>query len=100
MTAVVAVARALKDRWFGDAVQFAAAYKAKYGYDPDYHAASGAAEVETLAKAIETAGSLDPKKVRDAIAKLDFPSLYGTIAFNAENGQIVLPQIGHPGPSR
>ena len=81
----------LKDRWFGDAVQFAAAYKAKYGYDPDYHAASGAADVEALAMAIETAGTLDPKKVRDAIAKLNFPSLYGTIAF-AENGQIDLAQ--------
>ncbi|HWV40885.1 amino acid ABC transporter substrate-binding protein [Pseudorhodoplanes sp.] len=82
----------LKDRWFGDAAQFAAAYKAKFGYDPDYHAASGAADVEALAQAIEDAGSLDPKKVRDAIAKLNFPSLYGTIAF-AENGQIDLPQV-------
>jgi branched-chain amino acid transport system substrate-binding protein len=81
----------LKDRWFGDAVQFAAAYKAKYGYDPDYHAASGVADVEALAQAIESAGSVDPQKVRDAIAKLNFPSLYGTIAF-AENGQIDLPQ--------
>ncbi|MBV1697753.1 MAG: amino acid ABC transporter substrate-binding protein [Hyphomicrobiales bacterium] len=81
----------LKDRWFGDAVQFAAAYKAKYGYDPDYHAASGAADVEALAEAIENAGTLDPKKVRDAIAKLNFPSLYGTITF-AENGQISLAQ--------
>jgi branched-chain amino acid transport system substrate-binding protein len=81
----------LKDRWFGDAAQFAAAYKAKFGYDPDYHAASGAADVEALAQAIEDAGSVDPQKVRDAIAKLNFPSLYGTIAF-AANGQIDLPQ--------
>lgn len=81
----------LKDRWFADAVQFAAAYKAKYGYDPDYHAASGAADVEALAQAVENAGSVDPQKVRDAIAKLNFPSLYGTIAF-ADNGQINLPQ--------
>lgn len=81
----------LKDRWFADAVQFAAAYKAKYGYDPDYHAASGAADVEALAQAVENAGSVDPQKVRDAIAKLNFPSLYGTIVF-ADNGQINLPQ--------
>lgn len=81
----------LKDRWFGDAVQFATAYKAKYGYDPDYHAASGVADVEALAQAVENAGSVDPQKTRDAIAKLNFPSLYGTIAF-AENGQIDLPQ--------
>jgi len=81
----------LKDKWFGDAAAFAEAYKAKFGYEPDYHAASGAADVEALVQAVETAGTLDPKAVRDAIAKLDFDSLYGKIAF-AENGQIDLPQ--------
>jgi branched-chain amino acid transport system substrate-binding protein len=81
----------LKDRWFGDAAAFAEAYKAKFGYEPDYHAASGAADVEALAQAVENAGTLDPKAVRDAIAKLSFDSLYGKIAF-AENGQIDLAQ--------
>lgn len=91
MTAWLPVA-SLKDRWFGDAAQFAKEYKAKYGYDPDYHAASGAADVETLAQAIEDANSLDPQKVRDALARIRFDSLYGPIAFGA-NGQINLPQV-------
>lgn len=82
----------LKDKWFGDAEQFAKAYKAKYGYEPDYHAASAAADVEALAQAVENAGSTDPQKVRDALAKSNFESLYGTIAFGP-NGQIDLPQI-------
>ena len=82
----------LKDRWFGDAEQFAKAYKAKYGYDPDYHAASGAADVEALVMAIEKANSLNPQKVRDALASSQFDSLYGPIAF-AANGQINLPQL-------
>jgi branched-chain amino acid transport system substrate-binding protein len=81
-----------KDRWFGDAQTFAKEYKAKFGYDPDYHAASGVADVEALAQAMEDAGSDDPKKVRDALAKVKFDSLYGTIAFNAQ-GQIDLPQV-------
>ena len=55
-------------------------------------AASGVADVEALTQAIENAGSVDPQKVRDALAKLNFESLYGRIAF-AENGQIDLPQI-------
>lgn len=80
-----------KDRWFGDAAQFEAAYKAKFGYEPDYHAASGVADVEALVQAIEDAGTTDPAKVRDALAKVKFESLYGPIAF-AENGQIDLPQ--------
>ena len=82
----------LKDKWFGDAAAFAEAYKAKFGYEPDYHAASGAADVEALAQALEDAGATDPKAVRDAITKLNFDSLYGKIAF-AENGQIDLPQV-------
>lgn len=81
----------LKDQWFGNAQEFSKAYKAKYGYSPDYHAASGIADVETIVKAVETANSLDPKKVRDAIAASDFNSLYGKIAFG-KNGQISLDQ--------
>ncbi len=84
-------AKSLTDRWFGDAEQFAQAYKAKYGYDPDYHAAAGVAAVETLVNAIESAGSTDPAKVRDALAKSNFESLYGHIAFSPA-GQISLPQ--------
>jgi branched-chain amino acid transport system substrate-binding protein len=80
-----------KDAWFGDADKFAAAWHQRFGYEPDYHAASAVADVEAYAKAIEAAGSTDPKKVRDAIAHLDFPSLYGRIRFDAV-GQISLPQ--------
>jgi branched-chain amino acid transport system substrate-binding protein len=82
---------ALKDNFFGNAEQFASEYKKRFGYDPDYHAASAAAVVEAFGKAIETANSLDPLKLRDAIARLDFESLYGRIRFSA-TGQIDLPQ--------
>ena len=81
----------LKDDYFGNAEQFANEYKKRFGYDPDYHAASAVADVEAFAKAIEAANSLDPAKVRDAIARSDFESLYGRIRFNAA-GQINLPQ--------
>jgi len=81
----------LKDDWFGDGAQFAKLYKEKFGYDPDYHAASAIADVETVAKAVEAAGTLDPKKVRDAIAKVDFHCVYAHVKFQP-NGQIDLPQ--------
>jgi branched-chain amino acid transport system substrate-binding protein len=83
--------KALKDDWFGDAEQFAKEYQERFKYPPDYHAASAAADVEAFAKAIAAAGTLDPKKVRDELAKVDFPSLYGHIKFQP-NGQISLPQ--------
>ncbi|MCG3190027.1 MAG: Leucine-, isoleucine-, valine-, threonine-, and alanine-binding protein [Burkholderiaceae bacterium] len=81
----------LKDTWFGNAEEFAKAWKARFGYDPDYHAASGVAVVEAFVKAIEAAGSTDHAKVRDALAKVDFQSLYGHIKFGP-TGQISLPQ--------
>ncbi|MGH8802403.1 MAG: ABC transporter substrate-binding protein, partial [Casimicrobiaceae bacterium] len=80
-----------KDRWFGNAEEFEKAWKARFGYEPDYHAASAVADVEAFAMAIEAAGSTDPKKVRDAITKLDFESQYGRIHFDSV-GQISLPQ--------
>jgi branched-chain amino acid transport system substrate-binding protein len=80
-----------KDRWFGDGEKFEAEYKAKFGYEPDYHAASGVADVEALVEAVEKAGTANPKKVRDALASIKFESLYGPIAFDAR-GQIDLPQ--------
>ncbi|MGE5217304.1 MAG: amino acid ABC transporter substrate-binding protein [Chloroflexota bacterium] len=82
---------AMKDDYFGDAEQFAAEYQKRFGYEPDYHAASAVAVVEAFAKAIESANSLDPAKVREAIARVDFDSLYGRVRFNAV-GQINLPQ--------
>jgi len=82
----------LKDQWFGNAAEFARAWKAKFGYEPDYHAASGVATVEALVNAIQAAGSTDPQKVRDALAKVSFNSLYGRVTFN-DKGQISLPQI-------
>jgi len=81
----------LKDDYFGNAEKFANDYKKRFGYEPDYHAASAVADVQAFVKAIESANSIDPEKVRDAVAKLDFDSLYGRIRFNAA-GQINLPQ--------
>jgi branched-chain amino acid transport system substrate-binding protein len=80
-----------KDRWFGDAEQFVAAFRQRFGYAPDYHAAAAVAAVQAQAVAIEAAGSLDPRLVRDAIAKVDFESIYGRVHFG-DNGQIAMPQ--------
>jgi branched-chain amino acid transport system substrate-binding protein len=84
--------KSLKDAWFGNAEDFAEVYKAKYGYEPDYHAAAGAVAVEVLVHAIEKAGSLDRTKVRDAIANSDFESLYAPVHFGTD-GQISVPQM-------
>jgi len=81
----------LKNDYFGDGVQFAREYEKRFGYEPDYHSAAAAATVEALIKAIEKAGNLDPEKVRDALTRVDFDSVYGPIRFNTV-GQIEMPQ--------
>jgi branched-chain amino acid transport system substrate-binding protein len=81
-----------KDPVFGDAAQFAADYKARFGYEADYHGAASAAAVEAIAKALESAGTTEPKAVRAAIAKLDIATQYGRVRFS-EAGQIDLPQV-------
>jgi branched-chain amino acid transport system substrate-binding protein len=81
-----------RDRWFGDAEQFAQLVHRRFGYEADYHVASAVADVETFAYAFEAAGTLDREAVRDAIAKSDFECVYATIRYGA-NGQIDIPQI-------
>ncbi len=77
---------------FPSAREFAKEFQARFGYPPDYHVASGAADVLIYKAAIEKANSLDPKMVRDAIATLDVESIYGRLKFGP-TGQIALPQV-------
>lgn len=82
----------MHDRWFGDGQQFEQLFQRRFNYEPDYHVASAVAVVETFAYALEAAGSLDRDKVRDAIAKSDFESIFAPIHYQP-NGQIDIPQI-------
>ncbi|NPV69586.1 MAG: ABC transporter substrate-binding protein [Firmicutes bacterium] len=59
-------------------------YKAKYNSLPDYYVALAYDSMMVAAKAIERAGSLDPVKIRDELAKTaDFPGLGGKLTFDA-----------------
>lgn len=51
--------------------------------DPDYVHASCAAGGVLLQNAVERAGSIDKKKVRDALAATDIQTFYGPIKFSA-----------------
>jgi branched-chain amino acid transport system substrate-binding protein len=63
---------------------FADGFKAKYpGYSTvPYQVAESAAAIVTFKHALEKAGTLDPVKVRDAIAALDIVTFYGPIKFD------------------
>lgn len=72
---------------FGSTENFNKLWERKYKSLPDYAQASAAAAGEILQLAIEKASSIDPKKVRDALAAMDTTTFYGRIKFGP-NGQI------------
>ncbi len=69
---------------FGSAQDFASYYRRHFERPLTYHMASGAACILAYVEAIKKAGSIDPQKVRDALAALDFESFYGRIRFTKE----------------
>src|SRR5215472_4857655 len=81
------------------AAQFVGEYQKKSGTNdvPSYQVASATAAGLALQRAIERADSLDPEKVRDALASLDVVTFFGRIKFD-EHGQnasktVVIEQI-------
>ncbi len=81
------------DDVFGTSKNFYDQFKAKYNVEPAYQAASGAACGIAFQKAIEKAGSLDPKKVRDALASLDSMAFYGQLKFDERGVNIFKPMV-------
>lgn len=72
---------------FGTTAKYNELFKSKYGYIPDYVQASASACGVILQASIEKAGTIDPKKVRDAMASLDAKTFFGPVRFGS-NGQI------------
>jgi branched-chain amino acid transport system substrate-binding protein len=73
---------------------FADAFHAKHptGYKTiPYQVAESAVALIAYQKAIEKAGSLDPTKVRDALAALDVMTYYGRVKFDARGVNIYKP---------
>jgi len=61
---------------------FISSFEKMAGFKADMVAASAHTAVKVAAMAIEKAKSLDPAKIRDAIAKIHLKTATGTIAFN------------------
>jgi branched-chain amino acid transport system substrate-binding protein len=75
--------------------QYVDAYKQKFPGvgDPDYHVAESTAACLALQRAIENAKSLDPKKVRDALAALDVTVFFGRIKFDNRGINLTKPMV-------
>jgi len=72
---------------FGSTEAFNNAWAKKYGGEADYVEAGSAACGAILQLAIEAAGTIDPKKVRDSLSATDAETFYGHVKFGAD-GQI------------
>jgi branched-chain amino acid transport system substrate-binding protein len=66
-------------------------YKQTFNYEPAYQSADATACGVAFVKAIEAAGSIDPDRVRDAIAALNFTSFYGQIKFDTRGINVTKP---------
>jgi branched-chain amino acid transport system substrate-binding protein len=68
--------------------EFADAFKAKYGTDPEWYQATSYEAGRALLTAIAKAGSVDRQKVRDALSGLDIDSVLpgGRLSFPAAKG--------------
>lgn len=80
--------------WFGEKIsprKWADKFKERWGYEPDYRAASAIGAALTLHAAIEKAGSIDTEKVRTALTELDIVTILGRYKVDPNT----LNQIGH-----
>ena len=59
-------------------------YKSVTDRKESYQTAAASVCITSYVKAMQDAKSLDPEKVRDALAALDYESLYGPVKFTAE----------------
>jgi branched-chain amino acid transport system substrate-binding protein len=82
-----------KDELFGTAADFAKAFKAAYGYEAPYQAAQSAASVQVFADAISRAQTLDPAKVRDALAATELQTFFGKVKFDESGRNIAKPMV-------
>lgn len=78
---------------FGTAANFEQMFKAEYNEEPSYQAADGAAAALAFQFAIEKAGSIDPQKVRDALAGLDVMTFYGQLKFDSTGANTYKPMV-------
>ncbi|MBE3560382.1 MAG: amino acid ABC transporter substrate-binding protein [Ktedonobacteraceae bacterium] len=78
---------------FKTAENYAQLYRAKFGHEPSYQSADGTAAGLAFQYAIQQANSLDPQKVRDALAALDIMTFYGRIRFDSTGANTFKPMV-------
>ncbi|MBV9706189.1 MAG: amino acid ABC transporter substrate-binding protein [Chloroflexi bacterium] len=76
---------------FATPANYTQIYKAEYRHLPSFQSAQSSAVGLAFQYAIQKAGSIDPQKVRNALASLDIMTFYGEIRFDASGANIYKP---------
>ena len=76
---------------FGTPANYAQMYQTEYGHHPSYQSAESTAAGIAFQYAIQNAGSIDPQKVRDALASLDIMTFYGEVRFDSTGANTYKP---------
>lgn len=66
-------------------------YVKEFGHEPAYQSADATAAGLAFQYAIQNAGSIDPTKVRDALANLNITTFYGNIRFDSTGANTYKP---------
>lgn len=77
--------------FYSSAKEYNEAFTKKYGHPPDYHNAESTAGCLAFQYAIMNAKSLEPDKVRDALASLDVTTFFGIIKFDSRGLNVFKP---------
>ena len=76
-------------RQYPGAREFVEAHRKEFpGVEISYHSANGYGACQVLMEAIRRAGSLDSEKIRDAILKLDFNTVFGAFKVDPDGFQV------------
>ena len=76
-------------RQYPAAREFVDSYRKEFpGADLSYHSASGYGACQILVEAIKRAASLDGEKIREAMLKMDFNTVYGGFKVDPDGFQI------------
>ena len=84
-----------KGKYFGTAMDYNKLFLKTYSsyHTVPYQAAQASAAILVFKDAMERANSLDPTKVRDALATTDMHTFYGGIKFSPEGNNIAKPMV-------
>jgi branched-chain amino acid transport system substrate-binding protein len=79
--------------FYSSSAAYARAFTRAVGHAPDYHNAESTATCLAFQYAIQHAGTLDPSRVRDALASLDVVTFFGLIKFDSRGLNVFKPMV-------